>query len=87
MPRPGSGERVARRNGVAMMSGAGEGLKGRAARAGKPVSALDPLTRTRHRALVPFCGTARPATECHLYFAREGVISILPGQSWSGTGD
>ena len=67
MPRAASEDRKARRNGAARMLGAGEGLKGRAARAGKPVSALDPLARTQRRALVPFRGIPRP--ECHLNFA------------------
>jgi hypothetical protein len=37
-----------------MMLGAGEGLKGCAARTGKPASALDPLARTQRLADMPF---------------------------------
>jgi hypothetical protein len=37
-----------------MMLGEIDGLKGRAARAGEPVSALDPAALTQRRAVMPF---------------------------------
>jgi hypothetical protein len=37
-----------------MMLGENDGLKGRAARAGEPVSALDPAVLTQRRAVMPF---------------------------------
>jgi hypothetical protein len=37
-----------------MMLGENSGLKGRAARAGEPVAALDPAVRTQRRAVMPF---------------------------------
>ena len=39
-----------------MMLGEIAGLKGRAARAGEPVSALDPAGLTQRRAVMPFRG-------------------------------
>ena len=49
--------------------GAGEGLKGRASRAGKPVSALDPLAQPR-RSGSHAVSRRRPASS-------QGVISTL----------
>ena len=37
-----------------MVLGQGDGLKGRAARAGLPVSALDPVALTQRRVVMPF---------------------------------
>jgi hypothetical protein len=41
-------------HGFSMMPGEIAGLKGRAARAGAPVSALDPAALTQRRAVMPF---------------------------------
>ena len=51
-----------------MMRGAGEGLKGCAARTGKPAAALDPLARTPRLAVMPFGKGVPPS---------ENVISTL----------
>jgi hypothetical protein len=53
-----------------MMLGAGEGLKGCAARTDQPAAALDPLTRTPRLAVMPFRKAMSAAQGCHLYFAR-----------------
>jgi hypothetical protein len=52
-----------------MMRGAGERLKGCAARTGTPALALDPLTRTPRLAVMPFRVGCVRRPECHLYFA------------------
>jgi hypothetical protein len=52
-----------------MMLGEIVGLKGRAARAGAPVSALDPAALTQRSAVMPFrAGWVRQ--RCHFNFAR-----------------
>jgi hypothetical protein len=43
-----------RAHGIPMMLGETVGLKGRASRAGEPVSALDPAALTQRRAVMPF---------------------------------
>jgi hypothetical protein len=51
------------------MLGEHDGLKGRAMRAGEPVSALDPAALTQRIAVMPFRqGSVRQG--CHFYFAR-----------------
>ena len=52
-----------------MMLAENDGLKGRAARAGEPVAALDPAAPTQRIAVMPFrAGCVRRG--CHFYFAR-----------------
>jgi len=65
--------RSRRAHGGLMVPGEGEGLKGCAARTGKPASALDPLARTRHLADMPFRKRVSAAAECHLYFAQSDI--------------
>jgi hypothetical protein len=59
------------RTAEAVCRGEGEGLKGCAARTGKPASALDPLALTpafgRHAVSRDVCP---PSRGCHFYFAR-----------------
>ena len=52
---PGCAALASRRaHGWPIVLGEGDGLKGCAARTGKPASALDPLARTQHLAVMPF---------------------------------
>src|SRR5271166_676834 len=53
-----------------MMLGENGGLKGRALRAGEPVSALDPAILTQRRVLMSFRAGCVRHTGCHFYFAR-----------------
>jgi hypothetical protein len=54
-----------------MMWGGDEGLKGCAARTGKPASAPDPLIATPRLADMPFHRKRVRRQGCHLYFARQ----------------
>src|SRR3954452_24866921 len=65
-----------------MMLGRWAGLKGRAARAGKPALALDPRPPTQQRADMPFASGVS-GSGCHLYFAGGGDISTLRRQGSS----
>ena len=58
-----------------MMLGRQAGLKGRAARAGKPALALDPGPPTQQRADMPFASGVS-GSGCHLYFA--GGVTFQP---------
>ena len=53
-----------------MMLGEIDGIKGRAARAGEPVSALDPAALIQRRAAMPFRTRWVRRRRCHFYFAR-----------------
>jgi hypothetical protein len=53
-----------------MMLGETVGLKGRATRAGEPVSALDPAALTQRIAVMPFHARWVRQRGCHFYFAR-----------------
>ena len=64
--------------------GAGDGLKGCAARTGKPAAALDPLARTPRLAVMPFrascvrklwVSSLLCAMECHFYLALTLCVS------------
>jgi len=50
--------------------GEDDGLKGRAARAGEPVLALDPAALTQRIAVMPFRAGSVRRQGCHFYFAR-----------------
>ena len=66
-----------------MMLGAGEGLKGCAARTGTPALALDPLARTPRLAMMPFhTRCVRSPGGCHLYFARRVTFLSCADSAW-----
>jgi hypothetical protein len=57
-----------------MMLGETAGLKGRATRAGEPVSALDPAALTQRRAVMPFREVC-PPPEVTFLTGRKSVFS------------
>jgi hypothetical protein len=63
-------------HGFPIMLGETVGLKGRAARAGAPVSALDPAASPSDLLVVPFRAGWVHRRGCHFYFARRVTFQL-----------